>query len=351
MTTETEFRKTYEQYAKEVLIPTQSCLKAIFGAWRHPDYWRDLAPRDSLPAPAPIQRTTTRVKRTESAVDKIWRKPDSFPDRWGPGSVSAMDDALGGRVIIYFLSGFPLIDKALRSQKDLEIVKSEAYLPAVLHDRLGLQDLEPKNKESGYTSIHYVVKVLKPELQSDKWGCPIAEIQVRTLAEDMWAEVEHLLAYKPDKRTSLAVRKQFQILGQQIAIVDEYFDFLYGELLRFQVEANSKEEDPLNAENLPAVLRQFSIGCEQREIDGLLKILNSRGVVTVGDLQGSASGDTIKIISDTYLEEENREPNDFEIVACIAAAGKEKQSQEIKKIIKSQIAFLKGWEEVKRSMG
>ena len=346
-----QFLREYEEYARHVLKPTQDVLKGIFRSWKQPEYWRRTDVHARRPAPTPVQRAMTRVKRPESVLDKIFRKPESFPNGLAQDSATRMHDALGGRVITYFLSGFPMIDRELHSHPALEIVAEDppvAYLDPHLLSRLGMNHLSLGHKDSGYASIHYIVKVRTPTLEPSQYPC--VEIQVRTLAEDIWGEVEHLLGYKPDKRTSFAVRKQFQIIGSQLAAIDEHFNFLYEELLRFQEEVKIAETDPLNAENLPTVLADAGAGCAQREIDGLLKLLVSRGVRTVRDLRNSASGNVLDVIRHTYRNHEGREPVNFEVVACLAAVGTEKDQADVEAIVRAQIDYLKGWEALKREI-
>ena len=129
---------------------------------------------------------------------------------------------------------------------------------------------------------------------------PWIELQVRTMVEDVWAEIEHVQGISQGKRTSFAVRSQFRILSSMLQAIDEHFNFLSEELSRFQEEVTYTDADPLNAENLPAVLSELGIGCAQREIDGMLKLLTSRGVERVGDLLRIASIDKIKHVKNMY---------------------------------------------------
>ena len=251
----------------------------------------------------------------------------------------------------YFISGFPIIDREINSHPDFEIIADDppvAYLDHQLLSRFGMSEMKTKAKASGYASIHYIVKVRVPELEPEQYPC--AEIQVRTLAEDIWSEVEHLLGYKPNKRTSLAVSKQFAILSRQLAVIDEQFNFLYEELRHYQAESEIISDDPLNAENLPAVLNQVSVGCAQREIDSLLKLLVSRGIKKVSELQEAASGNIVEIIRNTYRNHEGREPINFEVVACLAAIDKSEGHRDIEMAVRSQIDYLKGWEALKKEI-
>jgi putative GTP pyrophosphokinase len=345
------FLADYEQYVRTVLMPTNEEIRSLFSTWRDPEHWA-LAPRLSrLPSPSPVQRTHTRIKRPESVVDKILRHPSLFPDGLAIESVKRMNDAVGGRVVVYFLANLPFIDKSLRSSDDLEVSSSTppvAYLTQELVQRLGLTDIKRGHKDSGYASIHYVVRLRNSAVQAE--DRPWFELQVRTLAEDVWGEIEHILGYKPNKKTSFAVRKQFQIISAELTAIDEHFNLLYEELSRFQEESIYRDESPLNAENIPAVLSEMGIGCAQREIDGLLKLLVSRGIETVGELRSGATQQRVEAIRAIYRACEGRVPNNFEIVASVAAIRGLREANGIEQAVKSQIDFLKAWEKLKKDL-
>lgn len=345
------FLSQYEDYVISTLKPKRDQLKAIFEPWKEPGYWKKYQDNIRRSIPSPVQRTKTRIKRPESVTDKIFRKPDLFPKGLDLDSVKIMEDALGGRIIVYFLSGLPIIDKEIRTHQSIEIcedVPPVAYLDQKLITRLGLGHLNRGEKESGYASIHYVIK-LKDESESKEEN-PRIELQVRTLAEDIWGEVEHILGYKPNRYTSFAVKKQFQIISSQLATIDEHFNFLYEELSRFQEEVDIENDHLLNAENLPTVLQNLGISCAQREIDGLLKLLFSRGIKAVGDLRATASVKIIEIIRNSYRVHEGRDPIGFEIVANLAAIRGITDENELPNVIGAQIDFLKAWEKLKQEM-
>jgi GTP pyrophosphokinase len=253
--------------------------------------------------------------------------------------------------IIYFLTNLPLIDKQLRNSEEIEVSSAEppvAYLSRDLIDRLGLTDIKRGHKDSGYASIHYVVRLRESALPVE--NRPWFELQVRTLTEDVWGEIEHILGYKPNKKTSFAVRKQFQIISSELTAIDEHFNLLYEELSRFQEESLFRDESPLNAENLPAVLSELGIGCAQKEIDGLLKLLVSRHVETVGELRAGGTQERIETIRAVYRGIEGRPPNHFEVIASVAAIQGVRDPNEIEEAVRSQIDFLKAWEKLKENL-
>lgn len=210
-----EFDAAYQDYVRRVLLPTRQGLKAVLREWNGRHYWEKYRdPASRAPTPSPIQRAFPRIKRPESVIDKIRRKPESFPNGISIESVRTMADVVAGRVVLYFLNGFPLIDREVSTHSNLEIASHDppvAYLTSEVAERLGLGHLKRVEKHSGYASVHYILRLRHvPELGGPS---PWFELQVRTLAEDAWGEIEHILGYKPDKRTSFAVKQQFRIIS------------------------------------------------------------------------------------------------------------------------------------------
>lgn len=350
------FLEQYKTYAEQVLFPTQKELRSILNEWKQPGYWRPKpeladAKERRVASPSPVQRVRTRVKRVESVEDKILRRPDVFPSGLTPESFGKMNDTLGVRVILYFLCHLPLIDRELRRLDDKfeisEIDPPKAYLPEELTKRLALVHLNRVDKESGYASIHYILRLKDSTIPPEHR--PWFEFQVRTVTEDAWGEVEHVLGYKPEKRTSFAVRRQFQIIGKQLAAIDEHFNFLHSELTRLQEEVEYRETDPLNAENLPPELAAMGLGCAQSEINGLLKVLVSRKVPTVAALRMISTPKRLDIVRHTFWNVEGRPPNNFEFVAHLAGLGDCNEEAEQVARIKEQIDFLNAWESIKNT--
>ncbi|MCK4858479.1 MAG: hypothetical protein KAT58_10955 [candidate division Zixibacteria bacterium] len=346
-----QFLSEYEDYVRKVLIPTNDELRRMFRQWRNTEYWALTPKLSRLPSPSPVQRTVTRIKRPESVVDKILRNPSLFPEGPSIKSVMKMTDAIAGRIVVYFLTNLPLIDKELRHSEEVEVSSAQppiAYLNRDMIDSLNLKDIKRGQKDSGYASLHYVVRLRDSSVPSEER--PWFELQVRTLTEDVWGEIEHILGYKPNKKTSFAVRKQFQIISTELTAIDEHFNLLYEELSRFQEEGLFRDESPLNAENLPPVLSELGVGCAQKEIDGLLKLLVSRRVETVGELRVEGKAERIDAIRNVYGDYEGRPPNNFEVVASIAAIRGLQDQNEIEEAVTSQIDFLKAWGKLKEDM-
>lgn len=347
-----QFVREYEAYARNVLRPNREELKNLFRAWKDPNHWARHAGVSRLPAPSPVQRAVSRIKRPESVVDKILRKPAEFPDGLALKSIDAMYDTLGGRVIVYFLQNLPLVDQELRESEVLEVSSIDppiAYLTHELAEQLGLTKIRVSKKDSGYASLHYTIRFRPTALSTSQR--PWFELQVRTLVEDVWGEIEHVLGYKPNKRTSFAVKRQFRIIASELAAIDEHFNLLFEELSRFQQEGIFRDADPLNAENLPPVLSELGIGCAQGEIDGQLKLLASRSISSVGELRENATTHRLDLIRKTYRDYRDRPPTDFETVAGVGAVrGLDDDEATIADAIKGQIDILEAWMGLKQEI-
>jgi putative GTP pyrophosphokinase len=349
--TETEdqrlFLEEYGRYVRDVLEPTRDKVKEVLSRWKDPEHWTEYMQGLRTAAPSPVQRVRLRVKRPESVVDKILRKPSDFPQGVKPESFSGMTDVLGARVLVFFTSQLNLVDRELRNSGDFEIAPHAqpiAYLGSHLHEQLGLGHIQRQQKESGYASIHYLLRLARPAAPGNE--NPWFELQLRTLCEDLWGEIEHVLGYKPGKRTSLAVRKQFRIISRSLEAIDDHFNFLFEELSRYQNEVSFDDTDLLNAENLPAVLGDIGIGCAQYEVGAILKIFVSRGVNRVGELRALAADSRIDMIKNVYRSFEGREPINFELAANIANLAGTTRDVDVAARVRAHIDFLKLWTEL-----
>jgi nucleoside phosphorylase len=128
-----------------------------------------------------------------------------------------------------------------------------------------------------------------------------------------------------------------ELLGAHIAL-----------LLSGPRDAPANDSDPLNTENLAAIVSHLGVECAQREVDGLLRLLNSRGISTVGALREVAVPQRIENIRHAYLAETGRPAKSFEIIATLGMLRNPKTLDEEDELIKAQIAYLKAWDALKR---
>ena len=124
----------------------------------------------------PIHHMQCRLKSIDSIMEKIERK--GWPKEIE--SVYKITDFAGVRVICNYIDDIYTVEDSLLRQDDIKLLKRKDYI---------------KNpKESGYRSLHLIVEV--PIFLSDRtYNMPV-EIQIRTIAMDTWASLEHELKYK-----------------------------------------------------------------------------------------------------------------------------------------------------------
>jgi ppGpp synthetase/RelA/SpoT-type nucleotidyltranferase len=343
------FLGDYEEYHRSALRPTYEQIRAMLSPWKKaPGYWSRYLEQDAKEAsPSPVQRTITDLKRPESIVDKILRHPEVYPSGLCVDSLRLMSDAVRCRAVVYFLSGLTLVDCEIRrliNEKSVEVPADYVPVAFLSHDlagRLGIRDrFRLSSKDSGYTSLHYILRFTRAA--SDECERPWFELQVRTLAEDAWGEIEHILGYKPEKGTSFAVKRQFWILSQQLIAIDEHFNALNEERRYRQSTSEVPGPAPLNVENLPSLLREFDVECAQSELDGLLTVLFSHGIETVGALREGASPRRLEKIRNIYLVVTGRVPSGFDVIATLAAMNDARDEDE-EMLIRTSIDYLVKW--------
>ncbi|WP_433873747.1 GTP pyrophosphokinase [Saccharopolyspora sp. CA-218241] len=124
----------------------------------------------------PIEHITSRIKRPAAIAAKLHRRGHPItPD----AAREHLDDIAGVRVVCPFVSDVYLVHDLLR-QHDMETVLVKDYIA------------EPK--PNGYRSLHLIMRV--PVHLSDRTEPVTVEVQLRTIAMDFWAAVEHELTYK-----------------------------------------------------------------------------------------------------------------------------------------------------------
>lgn len=123
---------------------------------------------------APIEFVTGRVKSVESIEEKMQRR-QLTEDR-----LDEMEDIAGVRIMCQFVEDIYQVVNDLRKRKDMKITEERDYVT--------------NNKSSGYRSYHMVVEYPLQQIDGEK--IVKAEIQIRTLAMNFWATIEHSLNYK-----------------------------------------------------------------------------------------------------------------------------------------------------------
>ena len=125
----------------------------------------------------PIEHIKARIKTPESIVKKLKRHGlESTIDNM----ITHINDIAGIRIICSFTSDIYRIADMIRTQRDIKVIAIKDYITFP--------------KQSGYRSYHMIVTV--PVYLSDRTVDTKVEIQIRTIAMDFWASLEHKIYYK-----------------------------------------------------------------------------------------------------------------------------------------------------------
>ena len=143
----------------------------------------------------PIEMIKSRVKKPRSIVEKLQRKglPISLE-----AMVDNLDDVAGIRVICSFVDDIYDVADMLIRQDDIKVI-------AV--------------KENGYRSYHMIIEI--PVFFSDRKKPMRVEVQIRTIAMDFWASLDHQLKYKKEVINEAEISEELRQCAEVIAQTDQ----------------------------------------------------------------------------------------------------------------------------------
>ena len=152
-----------------------------------------------------------RLKDKSHIREKIERK--TAPDRLiSPENVfEQITDIAGVRILLLFQGDFSVIDSSIRQRVAggdwvlRERPKAYTWDPEAT-EFFGNYDLEVLQRDTSYTSVHYL---LKPRMDAEV----CCELQVRTLFEEIWGEIDHRINY-PKPTSSKTCREQLKVLSK-----------------------------------------------------------------------------------------------------------------------------------------
>lgn len=175
----------------------------------------------SLPV---IHSVKSRIKDRDHLREKIRRKLDEGFDISVDNFFEKVTDLVGVRVLHLYQEQFSHIHDEINRKVETndwflpESAKAYTWDPESQRFFEGL-GIAVNLKESFYTSVHYLVKP-----RSDSPIC--CEIQVRTLFEEIWGEVDHALNY-PERTNNLACREQLLVLAKVVGAGSRLVDSIF----------------------------------------------------------------------------------------------------------------------------
>lgn len=196
---------------------------------------------------SPIEQVTGRVKKISSILEKAQKKKINLED-----VEERMDDIAGIRIICQFVEDIDRVVEIIQNRGDMEVVNIKDYVE--------------HRKDSGYRSLHMNI-FYHVETMHGKKRVQV-EIQIRTLAMNFWATIEHSLQYKYKGNMPTHVSDRLKNAAEAILTLDEEMSTIRDEVM-----------DAQNAFNIKAGI----VADILNNIQNLYKIANKREVVKIQD--------------------------------------------------------------------
>lgn len=149
---------------------------------------------------SPIEFVTGRVKSVESIKEKIALRGFNLDN-----IATDLQDIAGLRIMVQFVDDVDDVLELLRNRKDMTIVQERDYINNM--------------KSSGYRSYHVIVDYPVDTINGQK--TVLAEIQIRTLAMNFWATIEHSLNYKYQGEFPKEIKKRLETTAKMALELDE----------------------------------------------------------------------------------------------------------------------------------
>ena len=150
----------------------------------------------------PIEHIKTRIKTPESIVKKLKRYGYEISIE---NMIQYINDIAGVRLICSFTSDIYRLAEMIGNQSDLKVLTIKDYIKTP--------------KESGYKSYHMLVSV--PIFLSDSVVDTKVEIQIRTIAMDFWASLEHKIYYKFEGNAPEYISRELKDCAEMVSRLDE----------------------------------------------------------------------------------------------------------------------------------
>ena len=155
-----------------------------------------------------ISNITSRIKTPQSIINKMKKKHYELNYK---NLAQKIDDIAGIRIICPFQSDIFVMKNIIEEMENVRIIEEKDYIKSP--------------KRSGYSAYHLIVEV--PIEFKEKILYVKVEIQIRTMAMDLWATAEHKIRYKTNKKVSWIDSKKLSIYAKLINLVDKIVISMY----------------------------------------------------------------------------------------------------------------------------
>lgn len=191
---------------------------------------------------SPIELVAGRVKTISSILEKSQKKNIDLE-----GFEEKIDDIAGIRIICQFVEDIYKVVDIIKKRSDMRVKSEKDYINNM--------------KKSGYRSYHlivyYDVETLKGKRELQ------VEIQIRTLAMNFWATIEHSLQYKYKQNMPEHIRERLSSAAEAILILDREMSVVRDEIMdaqnSFTIKANTVADILTNIQNLYKVANKQDV--------------------------------------------------------------------------------------------
>lgn len=201
-------------------------------------------------------RITSRVKDIDSLLKKVVRK--------GYETLDQMSDKTGVRVVVRYLDEMPAVDH--RITEVFCILKREDKTASLGSDRLG------------YQGIHYDVALSPTDGQYERYEKLKAEIQVRTLSQDLWSEMDHSLRYKSELVVPPSIERRVLRLSALVELADEEFLALRKEIDQLPEGSSMRLLSALEKQYYKVTARHYDRDLSLEAIELLTPLYSSKEI-------------------------------------------------------------------------
>ena len=254
------------------------------------------------------------IEARAKAIDSFGNKaatpsPDEPNKPQYPNPLSDITDLAGVRVIVFFPRTLDAVDGLIRSQFEV-IEKSDKTLILI------------KEEKFGYGSIHYLVRLKENRwnlLEYSRFRNLAAEIQIRTILQHAWAEIEHDIQYNAAETIPSTIRRRFMSLAGMLEIADKEFQAIQDQDERLRAEARKsvKEGKLEQVEITPDALKTYldkKLGIDKRmkadSYEWTVKLLRKLGFSNFEQLEecirGASQERARHVLSDQGLDRSRR---------------------------------------------
>ena len=191
---------------------------------------------------SPIEQVTGRVKKISSILDKMQKKHISIEE-----IEDCLDDIAGIRIICQFVEDIDKVVEIIHKRTDMEVKSEKDYINNM--------------KESGYRSYHMIIYYDVYTLYGTKRIQ--AEIQIRTMAMNFWATIEHSLQYKYKGNIPEHIKNKLSSASNAIIVLDNEMSSVRDEIMdaqnSFQLKAKLVADILINIQNLYKVANKREV--------------------------------------------------------------------------------------------